>query len=686
MFSIGVDIGGTFTDLTVYDRESGRMFVEKCLSTPKDPERGVLAGLDTLARRIPGLVVNADRFNHATTLVTNAILERKGARTALLTTSGFRDSIEQGSEIRYNVYDLFITFPTPVVPRHLRYGVNERVYANGSVLHPLDEAQVVSIAKELEAQKIEAVAICYLHSYRNADHEKRTAELLREHLPGVPISVSHEVNLEPREYERTSTTALDAYVKPVVDVYLHKLSDALKERGLTRQIEVMLSNGGSTTASTARQFPIQLIESGPAAGVEAAIWMCAQIGRESALSFDMGGTTAKLCIIQEGVATRSRRFEAGRVHRFVPGSGLPVSVPVYELVEIGAGGGSIAQVDDLGLISVGPESAGAEPGPACYGQGGTRPTVTDADLVLGSIDPDFFLGGEMKLDAAAAHRAIAEHVGGPLKLSEHDAAYGVFDLVNETMAAAARLHIAEKGCDPAKLPIIAFGGAGPLHAVELARKLGCPQVIFPPLAGVLSSIGLLTAPPAFERLVTVKRLLSDLSVGDISVMLDGLKREVLRSLEGDADKVRFRFIAEMWHEGQEYPLEVPFVAEAVGPTLLEDLGAKFSARYRDLYGRTDDETPIGISTLRAIGELPQPDTIRPEIFVGDAKKHLGKRNIYDPRLKALIEVDVLNRSALLPGLEAEGPLVVQERESGFVIRKGDKLGVHKSGAIVVNLA
>lgn len=683
MYSIGVDIGGTFTDFVVYDRQTGKVYVEKCLSTPKQPERGVLHGLDLLARKVPGLEARCARFNHATTLVTNAILERKGARTALLATHGFRDVLEQRQEFRYTVYDLFITFPDPVVERSLRYGVKERVYADGAVLEPLDEDQLIEIARELRAKQVGAVAVCYLHSYRNPAHERRTAEILAEHLPGVPVSVSHEVHAEPREYERTSTTVLDAYVKPVVDSYLVRLRRELAQRGMTQDLEIMLSNGASTTAETARQYPIQLIESGPAAGVKAAIWMCAQTGIDDALSFDMGGTTAKLCIVRDGIAGRARQFEAGRVHRFVAGSGMPVAVPVFDLVEIGAGGGSIARIDDLGLIAVGPHSAGAEPGPACYGRGGDKPTVTDADLTLGFLDADFFLGGEMKLDRAAAERAIAREIGEPLGISVVEAAYGIFDLVNETMAAAARLHIAEKGRDPTRLSVIAFGGAGPVHAIELARKLGCPRVVFPPFAGVMSSVGLLTAPPAFEKTRSVKRLLKDLQGSEISGLLDELKSSVLRTLRADAS-VRFRFTAEMWHQGQEYPLEVNFTEADVGDGLIAMLTERFVKLYQELYGRTDDETPIEVSSLRAIGEMPE-EAVQPQIFSDDGERLLGRRKVYDRGARDFIVVDVYRRSALRAGEVIDGPAVVQERESGFVLRAGDRLSVHKSGALFVEL-
>lgn len=686
MFGIGIDIGGTFTDFTVLDRRTGTVHVEKCLSTPRDPAEGVLKGLDLIANRIPEVFSACDRLNHATTLVTNAILERKGVRTALLTTEGFRDVLEQGHELRYNVYDLFIRFPDPIVPRRWRYGVPERIYSDGAVRQALDENAVAAIAAELKRADIQSVAICYLHSYRNPDHERRTVELLRELLPGIPMSVSHEVNPEPREYERTSTTALDAYVKPIVASYLGRLEREVCDRGVATHLEIMLSNGGSTSAAIAQEYPIQLIESGPAAGVEAALWLCSQLGLSDALSFDMGGTTAKLCVIQNGSAGRSRRFEAGRVHRFVAGSGLPVSVPVYDLVEIGAGGGSIARLDGLGLMTVGPESAGADPGPACYGAGGSAPTVTDADLLLGHLDADTFLGGEMRLDREAAARAVDTALGQELGLTTVEAALGITDIVNETMASAARIHVAEKGCDPARLPVIAFGGAGPLHALELARKLGCPRVIFPPLAGVMSSFGLLTALPSFERMASLKQLVLQLKPTDIQSAVQCLEAEIIAILGESGAGLTFRYIAEMWHHGQEYPIEVGFsAADIEAPDLIDRLVVQFRHRYRALYGRIDDETPIELAQVRVIGE--RQESFVASIAGGESiPAQLKRRRLFDTRRGEFVEAEVIARGNLRPGRKLVGPLVLQERETGIVIFEGDRLSVHESGAVIVEIA
>lgn len=681
-YSVGIDIGGTFTDFTVYDHASGAVHVEKVLTTPQAPHQAVLAGLEHMAAKLPGLMARAGRVNHASTLVTNAVLERKGVPTALVTTAGFRDVLETRLEYRYNVYDLFIRYPEPIVPREQRYGVRERMYSDGCVREPLDEAQLEEIAARIEAAGMKAVAICFLHSYRNPEHERRAAELLRRRLPGVAVSVSHEVSPEPREYQRSSTTVLDAYVKPLVDNYLGALERGLTERGCDSGLEIMLSNGGSATSAIARDYPIQMIESGPAAGVEAAISMCAQFGIRDALSFDMGGTTAKLCILRDGMPEHARKFEAAREHRFVAGSGLPVMVPVYDLVEIGAGGGSIARKDHLGLISVGPDSAGADPGPACYGQGGRMPTVTDADLVLGLLDPNHFLGGEMRLDPQAARDAVERELARPLAVTVEQAAHGIYDLVNETMAAAARLHIAEKGCDPAKLTLVAFGGAGPLHAVELGRKLGCRAVLFPPHAGVMSSLGLLTAPPAFERVTSVKRPLDEIGPQAFAELLQGVSADVVRVL-GERPGLRFRYAADMWYRGQEHPLEIHFDAPPQSEADIDALREKFRDRYRQLYGRIDDNVIIVVA-LRAIGTFGEGIG---QVRLGQEEiREFPRRALYDPARQVFDRVPVISRASLLPDEPVQGPLVIQDRESGIVIRAGDRLVARSNGAIFVELA
>ncbi|MBT3402001.1 MAG: hydantoinase/oxoprolinase family protein, partial [Rhodospirillaceae bacterium] len=508
--------------------------VEKMLTSAKAPEETVLRGLDDLSEAIDNLLPQTKELIHATTLITNVILERKGAKTGLLTTAGFRDILELAREVRYDIFDMFIRLPEPMVPRRLRLGVRERVLANGTILEPLAEADVRNAAAEFGAAGVEAIAVAFLHSYRDSSHERRAAEILREELPGVPVSLSHEVHPEPKEYERTSTTVIDAYVKGVAEGYLDQLSDGLKQRGYANRLFVMLSNGGTATADTAKRVPVQIVESGPAAGVEAASYFGRLMDINQMLSFDMGGTTAKLCIIEDGRAARTRNFEVDRVHRFKAGSGLPAAVPVYDLLEIGAGGGSIARVNDLGLLQVGPDSASSEPGPASYGLGGSLPTVTDADLLLGYLNPDYFLGGQMRLDSSAAHSAVSDNLSDATGLTPIAAAAGVHELVNENMASAARMYVAEKGQAPSKLSLVAFGGAGPVHAVGLARKLGCPQVIVPPFSGVMSSLGLLAAPVAFERSRAVRQIVSALDLDAIEATFGELEGEASSLMPDDA--------------------------------------------------------------------------------------------------------------------------------------------------------
>ena len=519
---LGIDIGGTFTDFVLIDDASGEVQVEKCLTTPPRPDEAVFTGIDRLAGRNRDLMARMKDVIHATTLVTNVIIERKGAKTGLITTKGFRDILELRREDRYFLFDMFIRFPAPLVPRSLRLGVTERVLADGAEFAPLAEEEVREAARSFRRENVAAVAVSFLHSYANPAHEKRVREILAEEMPGVPVSLSHEVHPEPKEYERTSTTVVNAYVKRVTETYLDELAKGLAKRGFRGRPFMMLSNGGTATIEAATRYPVQILESGPAAGVEAASFFARLMGIGNLLSFDMGGTTAKLCIVENGRAGRTRGFEVDRVHRFRHGSGIAVSIPVYDLLELGAGGGSIARINDLGLLQVGPESAAASPGPACYAQGGTEPTVTDADLVLGYLNPKFFLGGEMALDEMRARQAITKRVAEPANLKTLQAAAGIHELVNETMAAAARVYVAEKAKAPRDLTLVACGGAGPLHAVGLARKLGCPRVVIPPYSGVLSSLGLLAAPIAFERSRAVRRLLRDIDPAALERMFGEL--------------------------------------------------------------------------------------------------------------------------------------------------------------------
>jgi N-methylhydantoinase A len=674
-----VDIGGTFTDFTVVDEDSGSILIDKTLTTPRAPEEAVLSGIERLASQIPGLLEHASEVIHATTLVTNVILERKGARTGLLATKGFRDVLEMAREVRYDLFDMFIRMPRPIVPRALRLPVDERILADGSVLAPLNEADVRKAAATFRAAGVEAVAIAFLHSYRNPAHEQRAAEILREELPGVTLSVSHEVHPEPKEYERTSTTAVDAYVKAITHEYLDRLGKELTKRGYRQRLFIMLSNGGTATAETAKRVPVQIVESGPAAGVEAASFFAKRLGVEHLLAFDMGGTTAKLCVVNNGRAYRTRDYEVDRVHRFKAGSGLPVTVPVYDLLELGAGGGSIARVDSLGLLQVGPDSAGSEPGPACYGRNGAEPTVTDSDLALGYLSPDYFLGGEMKLDAAAARKAIEERVAGPAGLTVTRAAAGIHDIVNETMASAARMYVTEKAMAPSELTLFASGGAGPVHAVELARKLGCPKVIVPPFSGVLSSLGLLTAPIAFERGRSIRKPLAEVDLNSLEESFRALEGEA-RALLPDPAKASIERTADVRYHGQDYALEI----SAEGGR--ETWQTRFVAAYRELYGKVDDDNPIELASIRVYARQTAPNPAIPSPQAGKAAEAKGKREVYFQSLQAYASTPVYERDALVLGQVLNGPAVVEERVSTTIVGPGDRLTVEQGGALVIAVA
>ncbi|HEX2480586.1 MAG TPA: hydantoinase/oxoprolinase family protein, partial [Methylomirabilota bacterium] len=503
VYRVGSDIGGTFTDLILASEDGQTFQVGKVLTTPERPDDAVIAGIESVLAATGVAPGQVSHVLHGTTLFTNAIIERKGARTALVTTRGFRDAVEIAREHRYDMYDLYMQRPRPLAPRHLRFELDERVLASGTVRRPMDPEQVRRLADRLRAERIEAVGVCLLHAYANPTHERLAGIILREALPEVAVTLSSELVPEIREYERTSTTLANVYVQRLAQRYLERLGQRLRHAGVAGGLFIMQSNGGLCEADTGGRYPVRLIESGPAAGALAAAHYGALLGHRDLLSFDMGGTTAKACVIADGEPLVSPEFEIDRRYHFKKGSGLPIKVPVIEMIEIGTGGGSIARVDALRRLRVGPESAGARPGPAAYSLGGTEPTVTDADLVLGYLDPDFFLGGQMRLDREAARRAIAERVGRPLGLDLVEAAWGIHQLANENMAGAARIHAIERGKDVERFPIFAFGGAGPVHAFGVARILRSPRVIYPLGAGVTSAVGFLVAPLSFDFVRTL---------------------------------------------------------------------------------------------------------------------------------------------------------------------------------------
>src|SRR6516165_4622510 len=521
-YRVGLDIGGTFTDFILLDCVTDAVRLHKCLTTPHDPAEGALAGLIELVADAGLQFAQIDELVHGTTLVTNAIIERRGVKVGLLTTKGFRDSVEMGIEQRYDIYDLFLRFPEPLAPRALRREIDERMTWDGTVLRPIDPNQVRREIAALAAAEVEAIAVCFLHSYRNPAHERAVAALAAREFPGIAVSLSAEVVPELRESDRATTTLANAFVQPLMDRYIARIEAELRDRGFVGRFWLMQSAGGLASPGMARRFPIRLLESGPAGGGLATALVGRTADKAQVISFDMGGTTAKACLVQDGRSDIAPMMEAARVHRFKRGSGLPIKAPVIDMIEIGAGGGSIASIDEVGLLRVGPGSAGADPGPACYALGGTEPTVTDANLLLGYYDPGFFLGGRMPLDRDASERALA-NVGAKLGLDAVDTAWGIHRMVVENMAAAARIHIVEKGKDPRAYALVGFGGAGPAHAAEVARILGVRQVLIPPASGAASALGFLAAPLSFEQ---VRSRPVQLDAPGAAASIDAILREL----------------------------------------------------------------------------------------------------------------------------------------------------------------
>jgi N-methylhydantoinase A len=685
---VGIDIGGTFTDLVLIDDASGGRAIGKVLTTPDDPSEAVEQVLRGLLEREDVDASQLKTIIHGTTLVTNALIERRGTATALLTTEGFRDAVAIGTEHRYDMYDIFLEKPEPLVPRSLRYGVRERVLDDGSVLRDLDEEQVRAIAGELLERRIGAVAVSFLHGFRNPVHEQRVAEILAEEAPGVVVSLSSEVSPEIREYERTSTTIANVYVRPLVERYLQRLEERLRRLGFDGSFYVMLSNGGTASVETACRFPVRLLESGPAAGALAAAFYGEAAGFSDVLSFDMGGTTAKACLIDGGEPLTSTDFEVARVYRFKKGSGLPVKTSVIEMIEIGAGGGSIARVGPLGLPKIGPESAGADPGPACYGRGGEEPTVTDADLLLGYLDPDFFLGGRMRLNYRAAEKAMRK-ISDALGVDPLKAAWGVHQVVDENMANAARVHAVERGKDPRKYLLLAFGGAGPVHAHRVARALGVPGFVAPLGAGTASAFGFLCAPLSFDLARSLYGRLDELDWDAANAALAEMEeegRELLRA-SGVADEdVLVRRLGEMRYVGQGHEVGVKLPEGTLGPDDVGGISAGYREEYRRLYGREGPDVPLEAITWRLEVSAPRPEILQEERgrdprALDEARK--GKREIYLPEKDGFAAVPVYDRYRLDPGVAFDGPAVVEERESTVIVGPDSRAEVDGSRNLIV---
>ncbi len=690
IYRLGCDIGGTFTDFVLVNDKTGEFYTNKCLTTPSDPSDAVERGIRELNETKPGFMDTVEEVIHGTTLVINAIIERKGAQTGLITTKGFRDVLELGREIRYDAYDIFSEYPEPIVPRTLRMEIDERLNADGRILKDVDEKEVLDILGKLKTAGIESLAVCFINSYENPVNERKIKEIVEKETPDLFLSTSFEVLPQIREYERSCTTAVNAYVKPITYRYLNKLTSRLESIGFTGKLLIMLSSGGITSVETAREFPVRIIESGPTAAVIASQHYGKMFKIKDMFCFDMGGTTAKSCLIQKGHAGLVSTFEVGRVQRFKKGSGLPIQVPVVDLMEIGAGGGSIAKISKLGLLAVGPESAGADPGPACYKQGGKNPTVTDADLVLGYLDPNFFLGGTMALDIDLSKKAIEVKIARPLGTTMVEAAFGIHDLINETMAAAAKTHIAEKGGNPNIVTMSAFGGAGPVHAYGLARKIGAPAILVPPLAGVGSALGFFTAPVAFDLSRSHRVTLDDADFKEIETLFIELEQESAGILEDSAkgrDIIYERTLL-MRFVGQGAETDLSIEPKAFDTFSKKDIRILFDQEYKRLYGRTYHETPVEFVTFKVRASLPKRPFSIPELSneTCDMKTCIkGERPAFSIIQKDYIPFTVYDRSKLFANAKIPGPAIIEERESTIVIGEDANARVDEFGFVWIEL-
>ena len=665
---LAADIGGTFTDI-VLETDAGR-YTTKVLTTSEAPERGAIAGIDK-ALNIAGISpTEVDVLIHGTTLATNALIERKGAKTAFLTTEGFRDILEMGFEKRFEHYDVFMDKPTPLVPRPLRRPVRERVSGRGQVLLPLDTDQVREIGRELKEADVEAIAVGLIHSYAFSDHERVIREILSEELPGVTICLSSDVCPEIREYERFSTTCANAYVRPLMSGYLLRFQEMLNERGMVCPLYLMMSGGGLTTLNNAVMYPIRIVESGPAGGAILGGHVARECGLDEALSFDMGGTTAKICLIQDGTPERSRSLEVARIYRDLKGSGLPIRIPVIEMVEIGAGGGSIAEVDEMGRITVGPASAGSEPGPACYDQGGNHATVTDANLALGKLDPNKFAGGKITLVPEKSQFVLNRDIGMRLDLNDHWPAVGVTEMVEENMTNAARVHAIERGKVIGRHTMVAFGGGAPLHAGRLAQKLGIGKVVIPKGAGVGSAIGFLLAPISYEVVRSRSVNFSNFDAGSLNTMLDEMYNEalgVVQKTAGNRSLVTTKTV-ELRYVGQGHDLPVPLDDRSLLQEDAKCLRSRFEELYQDIYGlRIEDMDIQSVSwSVTVATESERPSKARNPASQPEHQVN-GTRQIYDAGLKEMVDYSVYWRFDLEPGAEIVGPAVIAEDETSTIV-------------------
>ncbi len=682
---LGADIGGTFTDIAL--DISGKVFSTKILTNYAAPEQAILDGIEVVTQQAGIAPADIGIIIHGTTLATNALIERRGAKTALVTTEGFRDVIEMRTENRFEQYDLNLKLPSPLIPREHRYTVKGRIGAEGQELQPLDEDALERIADHIGEGGFSSVAIGFIHSYANAAHERRARDILAARL-GIPISISSEVSPQMREYERFNTVCANAYVRPQMADYLARLQVRLKDMGADCPVFMIHSGGGLISVETASEFPVRLVESGPAGGAIFAADIANRFALNKVISYDMGGTTAKICLIDNFTPQTARTFEVARTYRFSKGSGMPISIPVIEMIEIGAGGGSIAWVDPMGRIQTGPESAGSEPGPACYGRGGERPAITDADLVLGKLDPDNFAGGAIRLDAAASERAIMSDIGEALSLDATSAAFGICEVVDENMANAARVHAVENGKNISDNVMISFGGAAPLHAARLCEKLGIDQCLVPQGAGVGSAIGFLKAPFAYEALASRLTRLSRFESQEINNLLAELKASAVSFVEaGSSGRITCETTAFMRYAGQGWEIPVRLPDRPFGDDAAAELTELFRGNYERFFGRAIDgldglEIEIVTWSVKATDERPAVE--RQALTIGTRTvTSKATRPVFDPTTGSPQTYTIVERDSLVSGDQVTGPAILVERETSTVVTSPFDAVIQADGSILL---
>lgn len=681
---VGVDIGGTFTDVAM--EVGSALHSTKVLTSYAFPEQAIIDGIRQVAE-IAGIPLGAiDSIIHGTTLATNALIERRGARTAFITTRGFRDVIEMRTESRFEQYDLNIVLPEPLVPRNERFVVDERIGADGSVLKPIDPQEIAALADQVIAGGFESVAIGFIHSYLNGAHERQMRDALLARNPDLSVSLSSEVSPQMREFQRFNTVCANAYVKPLMASYLNRLVGRLAGEGITCPVFMIHSGGGIISVESAAEFPVRLLESGPAGGAIFAAHIAARYGIDNALSFDMGGTTAKICLVEGQVPKTAKTFEVARSYRFKKGSGMPISIPVIEMIEIGAGGGSIASVDSMRQIRVGPHSAGSEPGPACYGRGGERPTVTDADLVLGRLDADEFAGGSIKLSLAASRGALDRDLSAPLSVDTATAAFGLSEIVDENMSNAARMHAVENGKELSEFTMIAFGGAAPVHAARLCEKLGIGELLVPPGAGVGSAIGFLRAPFGFESVRSAYLRLSRFDAGKVNDVLRELEDEATSFVHQGAPGITpvLECIAYMRYVGQGWEIPVPIDVRRYRDEDAATFRRLFDGEYEKAFGRVIDGLDVEIVSwsLRASSEVPPPEPVT-RVSAPRAIGSDRRREIFEAQRGAFVTATVVERAAMRAGDLVKGPAVITERETSTVVTAGREAIMQADGCLLV---